>query len=101
MHTERAYCVNMRKRTVAKIVYLNMAEKTSFDAAAALAGITVSSWMRERLLRASAQELKEAVAAEQSAGAICRMNKVIEQPILDGLLEMQHDKTDEANNAKN
>lgn len=41
-------------------VRLSPAEKAAFRQAAALAGLGLSSWMRERLRRAAVRELEEA-----------------------------------------
>lgn len=41
-------------------IRLSEAEKQGFQAAAKLAGVSLSSWVRERLRRAAVRELEEA-----------------------------------------
>lgn len=47
-------------KTEAMIVRLAEAEREAFDLAAALAGISLSSWVRERLRLAAIRELESA-----------------------------------------
>jgi hypothetical protein len=46
-----------RAKSVAIMVRLSVEEKAAFDRAAEVAGISISSWIRERLRAASLREL--------------------------------------------
>ena len=50
----------LNKRADILNIRLQHLEKTAFSDAAALAGIDLSSWVRERLRRAAVKELEEA-----------------------------------------
>jgi uncharacterized protein (DUF1778 family) len=52
------------KKKITRSAYLELrlteAEKSAFNNAAAIAGISTSTWVRERIRRAAARELEEA-----------------------------------------
>ncbi len=50
----------MEKKTGNLLIRLSVSEKAGFEQAAALAGIPMSSWVRERLRLAAIRELESA-----------------------------------------
>ena len=49
----------MEKKTGNLLIRLSPDEKTAFETAASIAGISISSWVRERLRRACVRELED------------------------------------------
>jgi len=54
------YNLNMKAKSETLQIRLSTAEKDGFEQAAELAGIPISSWVRERLRLASIRELESA-----------------------------------------